>query len=481
MKKVFIASILAFATFSVAQDTQTAGQSAGGAQNQTQPGATPGQTSSTPGQSGAATGQAPNQAQPGQTQSSQASQPAQQKVIKDPSEYNAYMAASQQTAPAAKAAAFEQFVQQYPNTVVKEEALEQLMAAYQAAGDQAKMTDAANRVLTVNPNNLRALALLTYTYRTQGQSTGNQQMIQQASQLAQRGLQAEQQPKPAGVPDADWQKLIQGVNNIFSGALGISALQLKDYANAQKYLSEAVQANPNNLLDVYPLAQSYILADPKLTNDQQALNGLWYAARSVALAPTPQAQQEINTFGLYYYKKYHGGPDGWDQLVAQAKSAQNGQPPQGFTITKAPPPPTPSEFADQIMQKYNGDVSQMAYEDWLFILGSGNQKDADAVWAFLKGKLLPITGKVVNATPEELQLATTEDDKQENKADVTVRMTPALRLAPKPGSAANVVGKVDSYVAQPSLMLTLTEGKDKNAKPTRPARRAPARRRRSTR
>ncbi len=137
MKKVFIASILAFATFSVAQDTQTTGQSAGGAQNQAQPGAATGQAPANQTQPGTATSQAP---------SSQAqSAPAQQKVIKDPSEYNSYMAASQQTAPAAKAAAFEQFLQTYPNTVVKEEALEQLMGAYQAAGDQAKMTDAANQ------------------------------------------------------------------------------------------------------------------------------------------------------------------------------------------------------------------------------------------------------------------------------------------------------------------------------------------------
>ena len=47
-------------------------------------------------------------------------------------------------------------------------------------------------------------------------------------------------------------------------------------------------------------------------------------------------------------------------------------PPQGFTIAKAPPPPTPAEFANQIMTKYNNDPSQMAYEDWLFILNSGN-------------------------------------------------------------------------------------------------------------
>ena len=157
------------------------------------------------------------------------------------------------------------------------------------------------------------------------------------------------------------------------------------------------------------------------------------------------------------------------------QAAQQQMPPQGFTIAKAPPPPTPAEFADQIMKKYNGDVSQMAYDDWLFIMNSGNQQDAQQVWTFLNGKLLPVNGKVVAATPQQVQLATSEDDKQENKADVTVQMVPPLRTLPAVGSIVDMVGKVDSYVTQPSLMITLLEGKPKGAAAT-PTRKPPARR-----
>ena len=71
------------------------------------------------------------------------------------------MSAISNNDPNAKAQALEAFLQQYPNTVVKEETLEQLMGAYQAANNAAKTTDAANRLLQVNPNNVRALALLT--------------------------------------------------------------------------------------------------------------------------------------------------------------------------------------------------------------------------------------------------------------------------------------------------------------------------------
>src|SRR5438874_8697091 len=315
MKKVFLATILALAAFAAAQDNQTAGQPAGG---QTQPGAAQTQPGAT--QPQAQAGQGPDQAQ--------------QKVIKDPSEYNAYMAASQQQNPQQKAAAFEQFLSQYPNTVVKEESLEQLMASYQAANDAQKMQDAANRLLQVNPNNIRGLALLTYFYRLQGQGATNpadaQRVLGQAAQLAQRGLQVLQQPKPAGVSDADWEKLKQGVSLIFQGAIGLNALQQKDYPTAQKNLLAVVQAQgpQATLQDVYPLAQAYILADPKLNDPQQAVNGLWFAARSVALAQPAgqQVAQSINQFGLFYYKRFHGGDDGWQQLIQQA--AQSPMPPQ---------------------------------------------------------------------------------------------------------------------------------------------------------
>ncbi len=77
--------------------------------------------------------------------------PAQKKEIKDPAEYNAYVNAIQQTNPQAKAQGLEAFLQTYPNSVMKEDALEQLMVAYQQAGDAQKTIDAANRVLQANP------------------------------------------------------------------------------------------------------------------------------------------------------------------------------------------------------------------------------------------------------------------------------------------------------------------------------------------
>src|SRR5580704_17662243 len=114
-------------------------------------------------------------AQPAQPAAQAAPAAQQKKEIKDPAEYNAYVGAVQQSDANAKISGLEAFLTQYPNSVMKEDALELLMGSYQQAGNAAKMADTAKRLLTANPNNVRALALLCYTDRTQAQANQNPQ------------------------------------------------------------------------------------------------------------------------------------------------------------------------------------------------------------------------------------------------------------------------------------------------------------------
>ena len=146
-----------------------------------------------------------------QDQASQSSQI----TIKDPAEYNAYTSAIGQSTPAAKASAIESFLQQYPNSVVKAEMLEQLVGAYQATGDTAKTYDAAKRLLQVDPNNLRALIFVVYVEKQQ--AGGDQAKLDEAAALAQRGQNA---TKPANMSDADFQKLKVLAAPIFGNVIG---------------------------------------------------------------------------------------------------------------------------------------------------------------------------------------------------------------------------------------------------------------------
>ena len=81
-----------------------------------------------------------------------AAAPAQQqkKVIQDPNEYNAYIAAINATDPAKKAQMMESYLQTYPNSVMKEDGLEILLKTYQQLNNTAQIKAVAQRLLDVD-------------------------------------------------------------------------------------------------------------------------------------------------------------------------------------------------------------------------------------------------------------------------------------------------------------------------------------------
>jgi hypothetical protein len=400
----------------------------------------------------AAFAQEPAQPQTAPPAGAQAQQPAapaqQQKQIKDPAEYNAYMSAVNQTDPAAKAAAFESFLQQYPNSVMKTDALEAMMAAYQEARNPQKTMDAANQLLQADPGNLRALALLAYNEVSAAQAGQNpQQNLALAAQHAQAGMQAlDSKPKPDNVSEADWPNLKKQITGIFNRALGINALQNKDYATAQKDLRGAVDLTPNDIQLVYPLALAYLQATPP-----DYPNGLWFIARAVNLAPTPQAQQQIAAFGRSKYIKYHGGEDGWNDLLAAAKEAA---PPAGFAIK---PAPTPAEQAHTLVT--SKPVNQMNFDDFKLIFTSGTPEDQQTIWNQIKDKPIQFEAKVVTATPTKLTLSAAGEDIANNMTDLEVTMPAPIpaKLVPKPGTMTTLEANPVSYTPAPFL-ITMNKG-----------------------
>jgi tetratricopeptide (TPR) repeat protein len=417
-----------------------------------------------------------------QTDNAQQPSAPQQKTIKDPAEYNAYITATGLTDPNQKAAALEAFVQQYPNSVVKEDALAAAMAAYQQAGNLNKSAEVAGRVLQANPNNVPALAVSVYTKRAQAVNTQNLALLNEAGDLAVRGLTALQNwQKPEGVSDADFQKQKTGLSTIFNGAAGAAAMQKKDYANAQKYLRDAVAANPNSADDTYSLALAYL--SPKPTPDENTINGLWYIARALNLvAGNAAAEKQIGDYGLRVYKKFHGSDEGWQQLVAQAKTSPT--PPTGFTISKYVPPSPAQQAADMVAK---GDIAKMEFADWIFILTSGNQQAADQVWNTLKGKALRFVGQVIDANKTTVSMAVTADGIEAKKPEVMVTMAAPMRVPPAVGSNFQVQAVPDSYdVGQApagaadaqnprSFLMKMVDGEQIGAKPTPAKKPAPKR------
>ena len=375
-----------------------------------------------------------------QPQASPSQSQPQKKEIKDPAEYNAYVGAVQQQDPAAKVSGLEAFLTQYPNSVMKEDALELLMGTYQQTNNQAKVMDAANRLLAVNPDSARALVLLAYNERAA-------QKWADAKQHAERGLQAlTKMAKPDGVSDADFAKQKTQLAALLNSVAGFSALQLKDYASAQKYLRPAVEADPNNVENVYPLALAYLTATPP-----DDVNGLFFIARAANLVSDPKGKDSIVKFGHSRYAKYHGSEQGWDELLAQTKTTP--VPPPGFTIAQYVPPTPAQQAADLVKTK---KAEEMSFAEWELVLSEGTPEDQEKIWSALKGKNLQMAEvQVISASPTKLQLAASVDDIDKKRADVELSFPAPIpaRNLPKEGDKINFEGTPASYTPKPFVMV----------------------------
>jgi hypothetical protein len=436
MKKILLTVVLGVAVSAVAQSTAPPAQG--------QPATPPAQ-----GQAAAPAGQA---AAP---------------VIKDPAEYNAYVGAIQQSDANAKISGLEAFITQYPNSVMKNQALEILMGTYQQAGNAKKTMDTATKLVTADTCNVRALTLLAYFDRVmaQGGDPSAKQLLTDGKKYGQQGLDCLPKfNKPEGTSDADFQKTKDQMTGIFHAAIGISCLQDKDNACAVTNLKPAVDANPDTQKDfslVYPLALAYLGQTPP---DSQ--NGIWYAARAAAVAP-PAAQAQVEKYARSQYIKFHAGEDGWAELLAAAKS--NG--PQ----VAIKPAPSPAEQCHAMVASKKPE--EMNFAEWQFAFTNCAQEDQDMVWNAIKGKAVQMNGTIISTTPTEFSIAGSSDDIDAKKADITLKFEDKVpvRLIPKDGASFDFQGEPASYTPNP-FMMVMEKGQLLKAKAAPPAKKPPVRR-----
>ena len=223
-------------------------------------------------------------------------------VTLPPAEYNAYTAAIGQSTPQTQASALEQFLTTYPQSQVKSDVLQRLMLAY-SGFDPAKTLDAADRLLQVDPNNLRALTFEAY-FRLQGADqvadpAAKQAALDKAADYAQKGLNAS---KPADMSDADFNNVKAAAAPVFHRAIATDALGKKDAATAVTNLKANLDSakpeetkTPGLLLqDTYVLGQAYyqstppyFLQDRFCTSQSEDAKRLYFLAGNLDLKDTP--------------------------------------------------------------------------------------------------------------------------------------------------------------------------------------------------
>jgi len=383
-----------------------------------------------------------------------AQQPAAGGIQMSQDEYAAYNKANSESTAAAKAADFEAYLKAYPNSAVKADVLNQILFAYSQTGDQAATLNAADRLLAVDPNNLRALTFEVYYGRLNADKltdpAAKQAALDKVAAYAQQGLNA---TKPKDMSDADFATLKSKTDPTFESAIADADIAKKNNADAITILKKEIDGDKDDttkpsqtLQDVYVLAQAYYSSTPP-----DYLNCAWYATRAAAFAPAAY-KTTIEPLANYCYKKYHGSLDGYASMQTAVQT--NLDPPAGFTVT---PAPKPEDLVAQLVAS-TPDLATLALGDKETALQYGKPADAQKVFDSVKGKQVEFPNvTVVSATESQLVLEVSDDAVASKTPDFTVNLKEPLKTIPQPGDKITVDGTYDSYTASP-LMITMTDG-----------------------
>ncbi len=345
-------------------------------------------------------------------------------------EYAAYNKANSETTAAGKVADFEAYLKAYPNSAVKVDVLNQILFANSQIGDQAATLNAADRLLALDPNNLRALTFEVYYRRIDADKltdpAAKQAALDAVAKYAQQGLSA---TKPKDVSDADFATLKAQTDPRFESAIADAALAKKDNAGAIAELKKEIDGDSADTMkpsatlgDVYVLAQAYYSSTPP-----DYLNCAWYATRAAAFAPAAY-KTTIEPLATYCYKKYHGSADGYAAMQTAVQT--NLDPPAGFTVTAAP---KPEDLVAQLVAS-TPDLATLALGDKETALQYGKPADAQKVFDSVKGKSVEFPNvTVVSATDSQLVLQVSDDAVASKTPDFTVNLKEPLKTIPQPG------------------------------------------------
>jgi len=419
---------------------------------------------------------------PSTTQGEQpSSAPGNRRAIDDLAEYNALMAALSIPDPARRAAALEAFLIQYPNSAGKMDALEGAQDAYQQANDWVKLQEITKRILKLDPDNVRSLVLdIVFESRD-----GN---VAAAGEEARRGLQAlPSWPKPEKMSQEEYDQKRKQWAVIFDSAAAAAALNAKDYAGADSYYSKAIELDPSP-------ANYLQFGAAKLQMNPPDIKGFWYLAKATTLAQSQNNNAaQIADYSKAMYRSYHGGDDGWEQIV----SATPGQSavPVNFTVK---PRPTQCELIVTVAEQ--NDPATLSFSDWEMVLSHRDcspeaRPAADKIWKFIQDKQkklqktrlsktrrkpakpqyqsvkLLIAVKVISTTKNTIEAAITDENQQAGKPDLQITLAKPLKLPPAKGSEINVAGLLTDYTPNP-FMFIMQKGElrtDRAATPVKPA------------
>jgi len=404
-------------------------------------------------------------------------QAAKQPQWKSREEYDAFSAMAAEKDPQKKVSLAEAFLAKFANSDFKANAYILMAQTYQQLGQGDKAIDAGRKALAADPDNLDALSYLSFVFPFifKGDDPDATTKLSRAESDAKHGLEVlAKLQKPPNVAEDQFNQAVKARRSVFNSAIGFVALQRKDYASALAALKLAGEDNPSDVYTFYRMGLAYLYSTPPDYSP-----ALWYMARAVSLARASQnpAGPEIEKFLKRAYVNYHGNEEGLPDVINQAASSIN--PPEGFKVE-----------AMKVPEK-TGNPNIDNFNELATPLKLGGER-AQKLWDIIKGQDIGLGGYVDSIVPgtEAGTFLVHIDILDQSKAadgvyDIELKDStqPNVKNLSK-GEIVRFQGKIDSYTATPSLVLTVVgtiidpnplpeapKAKPK-PKPTRPAPRA---------
>lgn len=395
-----------------------------------------------------------------QEQQSSSQQGATQKHYKDRGEYELYLKVTQTKDPQQRLQLLNTWNDKYPTSDFKEDRLEYFVTTLgELAGkdpsQRKALLEKCEALLKLNPNDFYSnYYMALYGPQVSGTSPSD---VQTASnnllKLAETTFAANK--KPASMSEDQWAKLKNQTLAIGHNALAWAAIQNKNTAEAESEYQKSLQIDPNQ-------GTVSALYAKLLYDDKKFPEALFEYARAAQYAgPGPALPAASRTQLLDFFNKsyaaYHGGADGADQVLAQAKTSA--LPPSGFSIVSA------TQIANQNAAALNQRIqSDPAFKIW-FSIKQSLQSQGDAFFASsLKGFEVPggangvdaFTGTVISATPDQVVLGVQDPKVPDATLTFTKPLTPDELSKIQVGSQIQFSGVPDSYTANP-YMLTIKD------------------------
>jgi tetratricopeptide (TPR) repeat protein len=401
-----------------------------------------------------------------------------QPQYKDPAEFTLYDSILKDTNPKTRLDKLQEWQTKYPTTEFAKTRKQIFLDTYVKLNQPKDAVEEAKQILADDPKDFWSLYYTMSLTRAVAGDKPTPEVLD-PGEKATNALLANIDTPPPGVTDAQWKDARTPVQALAHSTLGWIAMQRKTWDAAEGEFQKSLQLDPNNAEVDYFVGT--VIAGEK--NPQKMPVELFYFARAASYEGTgalaPAGRQQVLAFVTKAYKNYHGSDEGFNDLIAAAKS--QGAPPADLHIKTA------GEIAKTAQEEQDKkDAAEAASHPELVLWKNIKTQltAADGATYFsssMKDALLPtLKGKVVKLEPELKPKTVVLALEDGTTPDATLKFEMPLAGKVEPGTELSFEGVPASYTAMPYMVVFNVEPDKlhgwtgKNARPAAPRKKTSA-------